>query len=331
MTKRHFLIVMDDIKTINLQKDTTLAMMWAVQNRGHLLSYCNIGDLSLQNGALFINARSLKVDDKAAVLQAINAQLDKPFYQLGEKTRQPATAFDVILMRKDPPFEMNFLYALYLLNFAEQQGVLVVNKPQSVMVANEKLFAAQFAHLMTPTTVASEQGVLREFIHRHGDVIVKPLDGMGGMGIFRLTKDSPNIGATLEILTQNGSVPIMAQTFLPEIAKGDKRILIVGGKVVPYALARIPMTGETRGNLAAGGSGVPMALTDKEQQIADEIAPTLAARGLWFVGLDVIGDKITEINVTSPTGVRQLDDAFGLDIAGELVVFIEGRLAEQSE
>ena len=318
MKPLNFLIVMDDIHTINYKKDTTLAMLWAIVDRGHTARYCQIHDLWLDNGALQIDSQSLKtLKDPAR------------FYELGEKTTQPASAFDVILMRKDPPFDMQFLYSLYLLEYAQRAGVLVVNNPESVRDCNEKLFATQFPELMTPTIVTNKQTHIRDFIKTHQDVIVKPLDGMGGMGIFRLTADSPNIGSTLEMLTQLESLPVMAQKYLPEIKDGDKRILIVGGKPVDYCLARIPSQGETRGNLAAGGRGVAMPLSAQERQVAEQVAPVLLQKGLYFVGLDVIGGKVTEINVTSPTCVREIDDQCGTHIAEDFIAFIESHIETQ--
>lgn len=316
MKKLNFLIVMDDIKAINYKKDTSLAMAWAISDRNHSLSYCQIGDLWLNNGELMIDCQDLEVFKNP-----------ENFYTLGEKTTVKATDFNVILMRKDPPFDMKFLYALHLLGYAKRAGVLVVNDPESVKNCNEKLFATEFPHLMTPTVVSQKQSHIREFIKTHQDVIVKPLDGMGGMGIFRLTTDNPNIGSTLELLTQNETLPIMAQKFIPEIKDGDKRILIVGGKPVDYCLARIPQKGETRGNLAAGGTGVAMPLSDKERALANEVAPKLLEKGLYFVGLDVIGGYITEINVTSPTCVREIDGQCGTQIAVDFVAFIENQFA----
>ena len=320
MKPLNFLIVMDDIHTINYKKDTTLAMLWAIADRGHTAHYCQIHDLWLDNGALQIDSQSLKTLKDPA-----------HFYELGEKTTQPARAFDVILMRKDPPFDMQFLYSLYLLEYAQRAGVLVVNNPESVRDCNEKLFATQFPELMTPTIVTNKQTHIRDFIKTHQDVIVKPLDGMGGMGIFRLTADSPNIGSTLEMLTQLESLPVMAQKYLPEIKDGDKRILIVGGKPVDYCLARIPSQGETRGNLAAGGRGVAMPLSAQERQVAEQVAPVLLQKGLYFVGLDVIGGKVTEINVTSPTCVREIDDQCGTHIAEDFIAFIESHIETHIE
>ena len=312
MKKLNFLIVMDDIATINYKKDTSLAMMWAISERNHGLAYCSIHDLWLDKGELCVDKQDLRVFKNP-----------EKFYELDEKTTVKATDFDVILMRKDPPFDMNFLYALHLLEYAKRAGVLVVNDPNSVRACNEKLFATQFSEYMSPTIVTAKQSHIREFLNEHEDVIVKPLDGMGGMGIFRLTVDSPNIGSTLEMLTQMESLPIMAQKYLPEIKEGDKRVLIVGGQVVPYCLARIPQGGETRGNLAAGGRGVAMPLTEAERAVAEKVAPTLLQNGLYFVGLDLIGAKITEINVTSPTCVREIDDQCGTQIAVDFIEFIE--------
>ncbi|ELA09631.1 glutathione synthetase [Moraxella macacae 0408225] len=308
----NFLIVMDEIGSINYKKDSTLAMMWAIQKRQHALNYCKINDLWLKNGELMIDSQPLTAFKNP-----------HKFYELGEKTTVNATSFDVILMRKDPPFDMKFLYALYLLEYAKRAGVKVVNDPTNVQNCNEKLFATQFNQLMTPTIVSQKQAHIREFIREHNDVIVKPLDGMGGMGIFRLSSDSPNIGSTLEMLTQIETLPIMAQKFIPNIKDGDKRVLIVGGKPVDYCLARIPVGGETRGNLAAGGRGVAMPLSNRERELAEMVAPILLEKGLLFVGLDVIGDFITEINVTSPTCIREIDDQFGTDIATDFVQVIE--------
>lgn len=312
MKSLNFLIVMDEIAAINYKKDSTLAMMWAASDRGHRLSYCGIHDLWLDKGELCVDGQPVQVFKNP----------DR-FYELGEKSTVKANEFDVILMRKDPPFDMNFLYALHLLEYAKRAGVLVVNDPDAVRACNEKLFATQFSEYMSPTMVSAKQTHIRRFIAEHQDVIVKPLDGMGGMGIFRLTADSPNIGSTLEMLTQLGVLPIMAQKYLPQIKDGDKRVLIVGGQVVPYCLARIPADGETRGNLAAGGRGVAMPLTDDEKAVADKIAPILVEKGLYFVGLDLIGAKITEINVTSPTCVREIDEQCGTHIAVDFIEFIE--------
>ena len=310
----HILVIMDPIERVNYQKDTTLAMMWAAQDRGHQLGYCQIHDLWLDKGQLRVDA------------QAVSVQRDPDhFYMLSDKKTAPITDYDVILMRKDPPFDMRFIYATYMLDHAKAAGVLVVNDPKAIRDCNEKLFATWFSEYMSPTIVTSKQAHIRQFISEYQDVIVKPLDGMGGTGIFRLTEDSPNIGATLEMLTELETLPIMAQRYLPEITDGDKRVLIVDGEVVDYCLARIPSKGETRGNLAAGGRGVAMPITDAERKVAEAVAPIVKEKGLLFVGLDLIGARITEINVTSPTCVREIDKQCGTDIATQLMIAIEAR------
>ena len=309
------LVIMDPIERVNYKKDTSLAMMWAAQDRGHQLGYCQIHDLWLDRGQLMVDTQPLMVKRDPT-----------DFYTLGDKATGSVADYDVILMRKDPPFDMRFIYATYMLDHAKAAGVLVVNDPQAIRDCNEKLFATWFSEYMSPTIVTSKQAHIRKFITEHQDVIVKPLDGMGGTGIFRLTADSPNIGATLEMLTELETLPIMAQRYLPEIVDGDKRVLIVDGVVVDYSLARIPSKGETRGNLAAGGRGVAMPLTDIERQVAEVVAPIVKEKGLMFVGLDLIGGRITEINVTSPTCVREIDDQCGTDIATDFIMAIENKL-----
>lgn len=307
----NMLFVMDPIQGINPKKDSTLAMMWAAKKQGFKLSYCVPTDLYIDNGKAYGTVTGVAVHDDLA-----------NFYTLGEQSEQALGGFDVIMMRKDPPFDMRFFYCVQILAQAEQDGAWVVNKPQSLLECNEKLFATRFPQLMTPTLVSSNSQKIRAFISQHKDVIVKPLDGMGGSGIFRLQAGSPNIGATLEMLTELGTLPIMAQRYIAAITEGDKRILMVNGKPADYCLARIPATGETRGNLAAGGSGVAMPLTDAERALAESIAPVLQEKGLAFVGLDVIGGYITEINVTSPTCIREIDDQCGTHIAEDLMGFI---------
>lgn len=313
-TALRILVVMDPIERVNYKKDTTLAMMWAAAERGHTLSYCQIHDLWLDKGQLMVDAQDVNV-----------ARNPDKFYELSAQKTEAITGFDVILMRKDPPFDMRFIYATYLLDHAKAAGVLVVNDPSAIRDCNEKLFATWFSEHMSPTIVTSRQAHIRKFIAEHQDVIVKPLDGMGGTGIFRLQADNHNIGATLEMLTELETLPIMAQRYLPEIKEGDKRVLIVDGEVVEYCLARIPSDGETRGNLAAGGRGVAMPISDAERKVAEEVAPIVKEKGLMFVGLDLIGARITEINVTSPTCVREIDDQCGTDIATQLMVAIESR------
>lgn len=306
------LVVMDPIEQVNLKKDSTMAMLWAASRRGHTLGYALQQDLYIDQGKAFGLIAPLQVFENSA-----------QYCQLGEKVKQSLADFDVILMRKDPPFDMNFIYSTYILEQAEREGAWIINKPQSLRDCNEKLFATQFPELQVPTLVTSQQSLIREFLATHQDIIVKPLDGMGGTGIFRLTATGANIGATLEMLTLNATQPIMAQRYIPEIVEGDKRILMINGEPIPYCLARIPQNGETRGNLAAGGRGEARPLTENDQKIAAKVSPFLREKGLIFVGLDVIGDYVTEINVTSPTCIREIDAQYGTSIADRLFDVLE--------
>ncbi len=309
-------VLMDPIASVNYKKDSTLAMLWAAAKRGHELWYLEASDLSLQQGQTQARMAPLTVFENP-----------EKWFELGEFVTQPLATMDALLMRKDPPFDMNFIYATYLLERAEQAGLLVVNKPQSLRDCNEKLFATAFADCMVPTLVTSRAVDIRQFIAEHQDVIVKPLDGMGGTGIFRLQAGGNNIGATLEVLTDNGSRPIMAQRYIPEIKDGDKRVLMIDGEPVPYVLARIPQGDEIRGNLAAGGRGEARPINEAEKRIAARVGPELKKRGLLFVGLDVIGEYLTEVNVTSPTCIREIDAAFNYGIADKLIAAIEQKLA----
>ncbi|SDB82028.1 glutathione synthase [Acinetobacter boissieri] len=308
------LVIMDPIQQVNLKKDSTMAMLWVASRRGHQLGYAQQQDLYIDQGKAF---------GLVSALQVFEQQV--PHYQLAEPKKQSLADYDIILMRKDPPFDMNFVYTTYVLEQAEREGAWVVNKPQSLRDCNEKLFATQFPELQVPTLVTSQHILIREFIDTHQDVIVKPLDGMGGAGIFRLSAGGPNIGSTLEMLTVLGTVPIMAQRYIPEIVDGDKRILMVHGEPVPYCLARIPQNGEVRGNLAAGGLGEARPLTEKDREIAKKVGPFLREKGLVFVGLDVIGEYVTEINVTSPTCIREIDAQFGTSIADLLFDVLENK------
>ena len=249
------------------------------------------------------------------------------WFDLGEREAMPLGELDVILMRKDPPVDGHFLNAVHLLAFAEREGTLVVNPTRALFECNEKLFAQQFTHCIPPSVVSANAAVLRAFQAEHGDTIFKPLDGMGGTGIFHIGPEGRNLGAVIEQLTERGQRQIMAQRYLPEIKDGDTRILLVDGEPVPYGLARIPSAGETRGNLAAGGRGVSRELTERDYWLVEQVKPAIRERGLLFVGLDVIGDYITEINVTSPTCVREIDDQRGTDIPALLMAAIEKRLA----
>lgn len=308
-------IVMDPISAINIKKDSSFAMLLAAQSRGYELYYMEMQDLAMVNGRAMGNLRPLKVINDA-----------NKWYELGEAVDTPLAELDVILMRKDPPFDTEFVYATYMLERAEDEGVLIVNKPQSLRDANEKLFTAWFSEFTPETIVTRDAKRIRAFHQAKGDIIVKPLDGMGGSSIFRIKQDDPNIGVIIETLTHHGQQYAMAQGFIPAITEGDKRILVVDGQPVPYSLARIPAKGETRGNLAAGGRGVAQPLSDSDWKIANAIGPELKKRGLIFVGLDVIGDKLTEINVTSPTCIREIEAAFDVDITGMLMDAIEVRL-----
>ncbi|MCE9777751.1 glutathione synthase [Shewanella algae] len=313
-------IVMDPIKDINIKKDSSFAMLLAAQSRGYELFYMEMQDLALLQGEAWAKMRPLKVQEDPT-----------DWYQLGEATDTPLKELDVILMRKDPPFDTEYIYATYMLERAEEAGVLIVNKPQSLRDANEKLFTAWFSQFTPTTLVSRDQQRLRAFHAQHGDVILKPLDGMGGTSIFRVKQDDPNLGVIIETLTDYGQNYAMAQVFIPEITKGDKRILVIDGEPVPYCLARIPKKGETRGNLAAGGSGVAQPLSESDWAIARALGPELKKRGLIFVGLDVIGDKLTEINVTSPTCIKEIEAAFDVNITGMLMNAIEQRLQQKQQ
>ena len=308
-------VVMDPISSINYKKDTTLALLLAAQRRGYKLFYMEQQHLFLENGNPRAEVRPLKV-------------MENPFkwYELKESSSIPLEELDAVLMRKDPPFDAEFIYSTYILEAAERRGTLIVNKPQSLRDCNEKVFATEFPECTPPLLVSRDERRLRKFLAEHLDVVFKPLDGMGGTSIFRVTQDDQNLNVILETLTKNGSETIMAQKYLPEITTGDKRILVVDGTVIPYCLARIPADGEFRGNLAAGGQGLVQPLSDRDRWIAEQIAPILKEKGLIFVGLDVIGDYLTEINVTSPTCVREIDNAEGTGIGELLLDAIDARL-----
>jgi glutathione synthase len=308
-------VVMDPIESIVVKKDTTLAMLLAAQKRGWDIEYMLQGDLYLNQGEARAQVQPLTVRDDPADWFTLGASRDIALAQL-----------DVVLMRKDPPFDMDFVYSTYILEQAQREGTLIVNDPQSLRDCNEKLFATQFPDCCPPLIVSCSAKLLKGFHDKHQDVIYKPLDGMGGTSIFRVKADDPNINVVIETLTNNGSIQIMAQKFIPDIVNGDKRILVIDGKPVKYALARVPVAGETRGNLAAGGKGVAQELSARDYWICEQVAPVLREKGLLFVGLDVIGDYLTEINVTSPTCIREIDSAYDLDIASDLMECIESKL-----
>lgn len=312
-------VVMDPIGSIKFHKDTTLAMLLAAQARGWTLHYMEPRDLFLRDGRSGGHMQPLKVWANK-----------HRWFELGDARDRPLGELDVILMRKDPPVDMEFVYATHLLEQAERDGALVVNRAASLRDANEKLFATEFPQCAPPTLVSHREEELRAFIEEQGTAVLKPLGAMGGASVFRIAHGDPNTGVIIETLTDNGARFVMAQRYLPEITEeGDKRILLIDGEPVPYALARIPAAGEFRGNLAAGGRGVAVELSDRDRWICQQVAPVLREKGLLFVGLDVIGDHLTEINVTSPTCLRELDEAHGLDIAGEFMELIEARLAKR--
>ncbi|GAB7218513.1 glutathione synthase [Vibrio comitans] len=310
-------IVMDPISSINIKKDSSFAMLLEAQKRGYEIHYMEMDDLHLDQGVAVADTKTLRVEKNA----------DSWYEFLSERTIK-LSELDAVLMRKDPPFDTEYIYATYILERAEVEGTLIVNKPQSLRDCNEKLYTAWFAD-MTPTTIVTRKAEkIKAFQQEHGDVILKPLDGMGGASIFRVKDGDPNVSVIIETLTNHGQNYAMAQAFVPDISNGDKRILIVDGEPMPYCLARIPAKGETRGNLAAGGRGEARPLSDTDFAIANAIGPTLKEKGLIFVGLDVIGDKVTEINVTSPTCIVEIETEFGISITGKLMDAIERRISK---
>ena len=312
-------IVMDPISDINIKKDSSFAMLLEAQRRGYEIHYMEMADLYLLQGQARARTRVLSVEPNP-----------ERWYHFGSEQDLALSELNVILMRKDPPFDTEYIYATYMLERAEDAGTLIVNKPQSLRDANEKLYTSWFSQFTPKTLVSRDPKRLKAFYQQEQDVILKPLDGMGGASIFRLKPEDPNVSVILETLTAHGSQYAMAQRYIPEIVDGDKRILVVDGEPVPYCLARIPASGETRGNLAAGGRGEARPLSDSDWAVAKAIGPTLKAKGLIFVGLDVIGDKLTEINVTSPTCIREIEAAFPISITGMLFDAIERRLAAGS-
>lgn len=286
------LFILDPLHTLTVYKDTSLAIMRAAQARGHALWVCEQHDWHLQREISLVDAQPFKLEGDGWVV--------------GDKTTHTPTVFDAVLMRKDPPFDNEYLYSTYLLELAQKQGARIINDPAAIRGWNEKLSVTRFPQFTPPFIVTSQREKILAFLAEHDDIIVKPLDGMGGSGIFRLRKDDPNIFSILETLTRFETQTIMVQRYIQEIVKGDKRILIINGEPLPYALARIPKAGETRGNLAAGGKGVAQPLSVRDLEIAQTVGKTLKQHGLFLVGLDVIGDYLTEVNVTSPTGMVEI-------------------------
>ena len=308
-------VVMDPIESITVTKDTTLAMLLAARKRGWRIHYMLQNDLYSDQGKPRARMRELSVMDD-----------EGHWFEYGNELDQGLSELDVILMRKDPPFDLDYIYTTYLLEQAQTEGTLIVNDPAGLRDCNEKMFATRFPHCCPPFLVSANEEKLKAFHVEHEDVIYKPLDGMGGVSVFRVKSGDANVSVILEILTLGGRRQIMAQKFIPEIDNGDKRILLIDGKPVDYALARIPAAGETRGNLAAGGRGVAQELSARDRWICDQVSPVLKQRRLLFVGLDVIGDYLTEINITSPTCIREIDRARNLDIAGVLLDCIQEKL-----
>jgi glutathione synthase len=307
-------VVMDPIASINTKKDSTFAMLLEGQRRGHRMHYAGSGDLAVEGSQAQVRAAPVVLRDDPY-----------DWYTLEDAAWRPLAGFDAALMRRDPPVDPEYIHDTQILGLAQREGLLVVNDPQGLRDLNEKLGALLFPECCPPTLVTRDAARLKTFVAEHGDCVLKPLDGMGGRSIFRASRGDPNLNVILETLTDGGRHQALAQRFLPEIADGDKRILLVDGEPVPYCLARIPQGDEFRGNLAAGGRGEGRALSERDRWIAAQVGPELKRRGMLFVGLDVIGDWLTEVNVTSPTCIRELDAQFGLNIAGLLFDAIEAR------
>jgi glutathione synthase len=314
------IVVMDPIGSIKIAKDSTFAMLLEAQRRGHRLYYVLPGGLGLQHGRVMARVAPLRVRDQAG-----------DWYELGAEVPALLGAGQVVLMRKDPPVGTEYLYDTHILSMAEQAGALVVNQPQGLRDYNEKLAALLFPQCCPPSVVSRESAVLKAFVAEHGEAVLKPLDGMGGRSIFRVRYGEPNLNVILETLTESGRKLAMAQRYLPEISGGDKRILLIDGEPVDYCLARIPQGDEFRGNLAVGGRGEGRPLSERDRWIAAQVGPEMKLHGMIFVGLDVIGDYLTEVNVTSPTCIRELDAQFGLNIAGRLFDVIEARMEERRD
>ena len=305
----------DPLSQFKIYKDTTYAMMVEANARGHAIYAFGPEDMALESGAVVANIKKIILTGDS-----------NDWYRAEAAEAVRLSDFDAVLQRKDPPFDMEYIYATYLLELAEQQGARVFNKPAAIRNHNEKLSIAQFSQFTTPTLVTRDEQRIRAFHQQHQDIILKPLDGMGGAGIFRIRDDGMNLGSVIETLTNNGARTIMVQRYIPEIVNGDKRILLIGGKVVPFALARIPQNGEVRGNLAAGGMGVAQELSASDLEIAQTLAPILYQRGLLLVGLDVIGSCLTEVNVTSPTCFQEITQQKGFNVAGMFIDAVEAAI-----
>ncbi|WP_374347400.1 glutathione synthase [Chitinimonas sp.] len=305
----------DPLDSFKIYKDSTFAMMREAARRGHRLFAFEQADMYVRDGRVVASVREITLTGEAHAWYRADAPVTLPLQQ-----------FDAVVMRKDPPFDSEYLYATHLLEHAERQGARVFNRPRALRDFNEKLAILRFPDFIAPTLVSSDAALIRDFLQEHGDIVLKPLDGMGGSGIFRLRPDDPNIGAILETQTLNGRVTLMAQRYLPAIKDGDKRVLLIAGKPVDWCLARIPKAGETRGNLAAGGTGVARPLSARDRDIAEALGPQLVAEGLLLVGLDVIGDTLTEVNVTSPTCFQEISAQSGIDVAALFIDALEAAI-----
>ncbi|KAF0814714.1 Glutathione synthetase [Andreprevotia sp. IGB-42] len=312
------LVIADPLVKFKIHKDSTYTMLVEASRRGYAIHTCEADTLRVKDGV---------VEAQVLPFALTATQAYGSWFAASEVQTVALRDFDAVIMRKDPPFDQQYLYNTHLLTLAEAQGAKVFNPGGTLREYNEKLSILKHPEFITPTLVAQQESDLRAFLNEHGDIILKPLDGMGGTGIFRVRDDDPNVGSIIETLTANGRQTIMAQRYLPAIKEGDKRILLIDGKPVDWCLARIPKAGETRGNLAAGGTGVARPLTDSDRAIAEALGPRLAAEGLLLVGLDVIGDKVTEINVTSPTCFREISDQSGIDVPALFIDALERHAA----
>jgi glutathione synthase len=313
----NILFVADPLESFKIYKDTTFAMMREAQARGHTVSACEPAHLTwVRSGKVMGHVRDLRLTGD-----------EDNWFEVAKKRMVPLASFGAVIMRKDPPFDSEYFYATHLLEQAERDGGQVFNKPRALRDHPEKLAILEFPEFIGPTLVTRDAGDIKRFHAEHKDIILKPLDGMGGMGIFRVTEDGLNLGSITETLNQHGATTVMVQKFLPEIVEGDKRVLVIGGRAVPFSLARIPQGSEVRGNLAAGGKGVAMPLTAREKEIAEAIGPVLASRGLLLAGIDVIGGCVTEINVTSPTCFQEITQQAGFDVAAMFIDALEAAVA----
>ena len=314
----NLLFILDPLETLNIEKDTSFVMMREAQHRGHKVWAATPKDLKFLNNKVIVSAEQLKLNEESKV-----------WYVVIESKDLSSSSLDGIIMRKDPPFDMEYVYSTYLLEAMENEGCRVFNRPQSIRDFNEKLAITKYPQFIAPTLVTADIATIKSFIQEHNEVVLKPLDGMGGSSVFRSRPDDPNLGVILETLSELGNRTIMIQKFIPQISAGDKRVLVIDGEPVPYSLARIPQGSDHRGNLAVGGRGEAMVLTDREREISNALGQELSAKGLLLVGLDIIGDYLTEINVTSPTCMREIQDQTGFDVPKMFIDSIEKHIVEK--